>query len=453
MRLTKTRAAAALAISATLALSACGGGSSNNAGDGGQTSGSDSSQGSTQGGNSKDVEVFTWWAAGGEKAGLDGMVSVFDKQCSQYHFVNAAVAGGGGDKAKTLLANNLEAGNPPSTFQAHAGGELTDYIANNQVQDITSLFKENGFDKAFPQDLVDQLTVNGKIYSVPANIHRANMVWVNPKVLKKAGINPNQAPASVQAWISDLAKLKKAGVEHPLAMSKGFAEEMLMETTLLGDLGVDKFNGLWDGSTKWDSKEVTSALNDFKTLMSYTNSDRDTMDWDAALAKYVFPKSGEAQAGYQVMGDWVPAQLMTLNVPDSAYTYWPAPGTDGVYQWLSDSFTLPVNGKDPEGAKCWLKVVGSAEGQKAFNTKKGSIPARTDANPKDYPKYQQWAMKQWKSSKLAPSMAHGSAGPGAWNNDIQTAMSAFSSNPDVGKLQGTLVTLAQKYSSWKKTLG
>ncbi|HET7303089.1 MAG TPA: extracellular solute-binding protein [Segeticoccus sp.] len=448
MRLTKPRAAAALAISATLALSACGGG-------GGSTgAGGDSDQSSGTGASgSNKVQVFTWWAAGGEKAGLDGMVSVFKQQCPKYTFVNAAVAGGGGDKAKTLLANNLEAGNPPSTFQAHAGGELTDYIANGQIEDITSLFKENGFDKAFPQNLVDQLTVNGKIYSVPANIHRANMVWVNPTVLKKAGIDPNTAPDSIDAWISDLEQLQKAGYEHPLAMSKGFAEEMLMETTLLGDLGVEKFNGLWDGSTKWDSSEVTSALNDFKTLMSFTNPDRDTMDWDAALAKYLFPKGGEARAGYQVMGDWVPAQLMTLNVPESDYTYWPAPGTDGVYQWLSDSFTLPVDGKDPEGAKCWLKVVGSPEGQKAFNTKKGSIPARTDADPKDYPKYQQWAMKQWKSDELAPSMAHGSAGPGAWNNDIQTAMSAFSSNPDVAQLQQKLVQMAQKYSGWKKTLG
>lgn len=253
--------------------------------------------------------------------------------------------------------------------------------------------------------------------------------------------------------ISDLAKLKAAGVKYPLVTSKGFAEEMLMETTLLGDLGAEKFNGLWDGSTKWDGSDVTAALNDFKTLMSYTNPDRDTMDWDAALAKYLFPKGGQAQSGYQVMGDWVPAQLMTLKVPDSAYDYWPAPGTDGVYQWLSDSFTLPVNGKDPAGAKCWLKVVGSAEGQKAFNTKKGSIPARTDAKPADYPTYQQWAMKQWKSAKLAPSLAHGSAGPAAWNNDVQTAMSQFSANPDVGTLQKSLVDMAQKYSKWRDTLG
>lgn len=436
----RRKVAAALAVTLVLAVSAC------------SSSGTNAQPGNS--GGAKDVEVFTWWAAGGEKAGLDGMISVFKKDCAQYTFANAAVAGGGGDKAKTLLANNLKAGNAPSSFQAHAGGELSDYIANGQVEDITSLFKEGGLDNAFPKDLISQITVGGKIYSVPANIHRANVIWVNPAVLKKADLDPSKAPATVKDWIADLAKLKAAGVATPLVMSKGFAEVMLLESTLLGDLGVDKFNGLFNGSTKWDGAEVTAALADFKTLMSYSNADRETMDWDAALSKYLLPTDrATATAGYQLMGDWVPAQLLSLKVPDSAYSYWPAPGTDGVYQWLSDSFTLPKGGKNAEGAKCWLKVVGSAEGQKAFNLVKGSIPARSDATSAGYPKYQQSAMTQWKSAKLAPSLAHGSAGPGAWNNDVQTAMSAFSANPDVATLQKTLVAAASKYSTWRQTLG
>jgi len=128
-----------LAVTAVLAVSAC------------SSSGTSTTPNKSGAGNAKDVEVFTWWAAGGEKAGLDGMISVFNKDCSQYKFVNAAVAGGGGDKAKTLLANNLKAGNSPSSFQAHAGGELSDYISNGQVEDITSVFKAAGLDNASPR--------------------------------------------------------------------------------------------------------------------------------------------------------------------------------------------------------------------------------------------------------------------------------------------------------------
>src|SRR5450759_3476146 len=147
------KVAIATTVAAMLAVSACSSSTSTS-----------SSTASTGAAATKDVQVFTWWAAGGEKAGLDGLISVFKKDCAQYNFVNAAVAGGGGDKAKTLLANNLKAGNAPSSFQAHAGGELSDYIANGQVQDITSLFKANSLDNAFPPDLVKQITVGGKIY-------------------------------------------------------------------------------------------------------------------------------------------------------------------------------------------------------------------------------------------------------------------------------------------------
>ena len=401
-----------------LAASACGN-SDDNSGGGGTAS--------------KDVTVFTWWADGGEKAGLDGLVSTFGTECKDYKFVNSAVAGGAGSNAKQVLANDLAAKKPPSTFQAHAGAELGDYIKNGQVDDVSDLYKEFGLDKAFPQSLLDNLTVDGKIYSVPANVHRANVVWANPTVLKKANLDATKAPATVDAWIADLEKLKAAGVKAPLATSKGFAQEMVMEVVLLAELGPDKFTGLWKGDTDANGADVTAALTKYQKLLSFSNVDRDAIDWSDALG-YV----NKGQAGYTVMGDWVAAQQLSDKVPDSAYTYWPAPGTAGNFQFLADSFTLPTGGQDPEGAKCWLKVVGSAEGQKAFNTKKGSIPARSDAVAADYPKYQQSAMADWKSNKIVPSCAHGAACSLGQNDSILSAISQFSGKPDVATLQKAL---------------
>src|SRR5665647_1734971 len=69
----------ALAI-VPLALAACGGGTS-----------SDGASSSAKAGG--DVEVFTWWAAGSEKLGLDALVGVFKTQHPDYTFVNGAVAG------------------------------------------------------------------------------------------------------------------------------------------------------------------------------------------------------------------------------------------------------------------------------------------------------------------------------------------------------------------------
>ncbi|WP_020389127.1 ABC transporter substrate-binding protein [Kribbella catacumbae] len=386
----------------------------------------------------KDVTVFTWWADGGEKAGLDGLVSEFTKECKDYKFVNSAVAGGAGSNAKQVLANDLQAKKPPSTFQAHAGAELGDYIKNAQVDDVSDLYKEFGLDKAFPQSLLDNLTVDGKIYSVPVNVHRANVVWASPAVLKKANIDATKAPASVDAWIADMEKLKAAGVKAPLATSKGFAEEMVMEVVLLAELGPDKFAGLWNGKTDMAGADVTAALEKFKKVLSYSNADREAIDWPDAL-QYV----NKGQSGYTLMGDWVAAQQLSDKIPETAYTYWPAPGTAGTFQFLADSFTLPTGAQNPEGSKCWLKVSGSAEGQKAFNTKKGSIPARSDAVATDYPKYQQAAMADWKANKIVPSCAHGAACTLGQNDSILSAMGQFSSGLDVGVLQKALVAAAK----------
>ncbi|MGZ8737742.1 MAG: hypothetical protein ACXWW7_11315 [Nocardioides sp.] len=104
----------AAAVVAGLVLASCGNGDDGDGGEGGTAS--------------KDVEVFTWWTEGGEKAGLDGLVSTFDADYPDFTFVNGAVAGGAGSNAKAVLASRLQSGDPPDTFQAHAGEELADYI-------------------------------------------------------------------------------------------------------------------------------------------------------------------------------------------------------------------------------------------------------------------------------------------------------------------------------------
>ena len=422
MRLSKrATAAAATCLAVALVASGCGGDKDSGSG----------------GGGSKNVEVFTWWADGGEKAGLDGLVSQFKTDCSQYTFVNGAVAGGAGANAKQVLASRLQQGDPPDTFQAHAGAELTDYIKAGQIEDLSQEYKDWGLTSAFPTGLIDSLTVNGKIYSVPANIHRANVLWSNTKVLQQAGITA--APTSLTEFFTQLDTLKAKGIASPLALGKDWTQQMLFESVLISDLGVDKFNGLWNGKTDWAGSDVTTGINDYKKLLSYTNKDRDTFDWTDA-EKLVM----DGKSAYQLMGDWEAADLDAKGFKD--YAYAPFPGNADAYQWLADSCVLPKGAKDPEGPKCWLKTLGSAAGQKAFNTKKGSIPARTDAVPTDYPKYQQAAIADWAKDKAVPSCPHGSACSQGWQGAVNSAQGKFSSDGNVAALQTALAAAAKQFA-------
>lgn len=419
MRLQTRRAAVAVVgVAALLTATACG-----SSDDGG-------------GSGSGKVEVFTWWADGGEKAGLDGLVTQFGTDCAGQTFENGAVAGGAGANAKQVLASRLQQNTPPDTFQAHAGAELSDYILAGQVEDLSADYDGWGLKQAFPQGLIDNLTVEGKIYSVPANIHRANVVWTNKKVLSDAGIT--KAPTDLAGFIADLDKVKAKGVAAPLAIGKDWTQLMLFESVLITDLGAEKFTGLWNGTTDWNDPGVTKAITDFKQLLTYTNTDRDALDWTDA-EKLVM----DGKAAYQLMGDWEAADLDAKGFKD--YGWFTFPGNGDTFQWLADSFVLPKGAANVEGTKCWLKTVGSAAGQKAFNTKKGSIPARTDAAPADYPAYQQAAMADWKSFKQAPSCAHGSACSQGWQGAANSALGAFSTNQDAAGLQKALATAATEF--------
>ena len=419
-------AVAGLAV-AGLALAGCSGSSDN--GDNGDSANDDSQ-----------VEVFTWWASGSEKAGLDALVKVFNEQYPNTKFVNAAVAGGAGSNAKNALASRLKANNPPDSFQAHAGAELTDYIEAKKIEDLSGFYDENGLTDVFPSTLLDRLTVDGKIYSVPSNIHRANVTWVNTDLLTKAGIDPKVAPADLDAWLADMQKLTDNGVETPLSVATDWTQVQLFENVLLSVLGADGYQGLWDGTTKFDSADVTTAINYYTKLLSFANTDGTGQDWPVATDMVV-----DGTAAYNVMGDWALAEFDAKGMTyGKEYTTWPTPGTDGTFDFLADSFTLPVGAPHAAGAKNWLKTISSAEGQKAFNLAKGSIPARTDADPADYPVYQQGAMASFAKDTVVSSLAHGAAVKVSWLNDITSAIGQFVSTKDAGTFQDALVQAQTK---------
>ena len=398
--------------------------------------GSDGSGGGDGGGDS--VEVFTWWAAGSEKAGLDALVEVFVEQHPEIEFVNGAVAGGAGSAAKDMLQSRLQAGDPPDTFQAHAGAELNDYIDAGQIVDVSDIYDELGLREAFPESLLERLTADGAIYSVPSNIHRSNVVWGSAAVLTDAGIDPATPPASVDEFLEQLDTLAAAGVT-PLSVGAAWTQVNLLEAILMADLGAAGYNGLFDGSTGWDSAEVTTALTHFETMIGHTHTDRDGLDWPDATQQLI-----DGTAAYNVMGDWAVAAFDEAGLaPQEGYVYFELPGADKIFGFLADSFTLPEGAPNPEGTKAWLDTISSPDGQLAFNLAKGSIPARTDVDTAEFPEYQQTAVTSFAEDEICSSIAHGAATSVGWLNAISDATSQFTAGAtDLAAYQQALTDIA-----------
>jgi glucose/mannose transport system substrate-binding protein len=269
------------------------------------------------------------------------------------------------------------------------------------------------------------------------------MLWYNPKILDEAGVSG--PPKTIAEFIAALKKVDAKG-KVPLSLGAQWTADHLLENVLLGDLGTDAYNALWKPGADWSSPPVTKALTDYAEIVKYTTAEAASTDWQGAAKAVV-----DGKAAFNIMGDW--AYGYYVNPPpnglakklDTDFKYAAAPGTDGTYMWLSDSFTLPKNAPHRGGALAWLKEVSSKEGQDLFNPKKGSIPARKDADKSLYKGYLEYAFNEWNkpTTKLAGSFWHGVYSNKKWHTDIDTAVGLFLQNKDVAKLQQALVQAAK----------
>ncbi|MCL2091210.1 MAG: ABC transporter substrate-binding protein [Micrococcales bacterium] len=362
------------------------------------------------------VEVFTWWSTGSEARGLEAMVAVFDSSYPDVTFVDVAAAGGA---TQDRLQSQLAAGDPPDSFQAPAGKAVQDYVAAGQVQAVSDLYDELDLRGVFPRGLVDLLTVDGQIYSVPSNVHRANLLWASLPVLEQAGLSSDVNFAAMDDFVTALEQVRQNVPDVvPLSIGTTWTQVHLLEVVLIAELGPAAYTGLWDGSTDWTSAAVTDALGTFETLMSYTNTDRDGLDWEEPHTMLI-----DNEAAFNIMVDWAPANYEAHGVGD--YAYAPAPGTAGVFDCLADSFTLTTDAPHPAGAKAWLRTVASQDGQTAFSKVTGSIPARTDIDPAEFSTYQQTAITSLAEDVIVPSLQHGAAATPEQVDAITAAVSKY----------------------------
>ena len=378
------------------------------------------------------VEVFSWWTTGGEANGLQKLIDQFNAAHPNAEVINAAVAGGAGSNAKAVLKTRMLGGDPPDSFQVHMGHELIDtWVTTGFMEPLDDVYSTYGFNNAFAPGVLEIVSYEGHPYSVPVNIHRANVLWFNKAVFEANGLTAADV-STFEGFMAAAEKLKAAGVT-PLALGDNgaWAATHLFETVLIGTLGAEKYNGLWDGTTDWNSPEVTQALENFKMMLSYVNSDHTALSWDQANQQVI-----DGKAAMTIMGDWVDGDYTAKKF--TGYGWAPPPGNTGIFDALSDSFGLPKNTKNPELMKEFLGVLGSKQGQEDFNILKGSICARTDCDYSKFDAYLQSSAADWKKDTIVPSLAHGAAANEGWLTAINDVMPTFVANGDVAAAQTAL---------------
>jgi glucose/mannose transport system substrate-binding protein len=393
------------------------------------------------------LEIYSWWTSGGESAALNALFDVYKKQNTGVEIVNAAVSGGGGSAARPVLQTRLAGGNPPDTWQTHPGYELIgQYVDPGYCEPVTELYKTDGWDTAFPKELVVNLmTKDRKIYSVLAGIHRGNVLWYNTKLLEKNGIKVGDQMTFDQ-FFAACDKLKAAGVPALGVGDSGiWASAQLFENTLLGVIGAKGWVDLFDGSMQWDDPKVKEAMKLFAKMQNYLNPDHAALSWDQAIKALM-----DGKVAFSSMGDWADGEFLKAKLKEKEDFGWVShPGTDGSFIVVADGFTLAKGAPHKEAAMAWLKSIGSKEAQEAFNPLKGSIPARTDVDRSKFDGYHQWSMDSFSKDKLLASCVHGEAAPAAFQQALNDAVTAFVVDKNIDNFANTLVEAVKESQSAK----
>src|SRR5690606_17951251 len=102
-----------------------------------------------------------------------------------------------------------------------------------------------------------------------------------------------------------------------------------------------------------------SVFEKFGQILDCTNDDRDAIDWQPAAQMVA-----EGDAAFNVMGDWAAGYFLELGLePETDFAWAPSPGTEGVFNMLSDAFGLPVGAPNEPAVRAWLSFLGTAEAQ------------------------------------------------------------------------------------------
>ena len=384
------------------------------------------------------LEIFSWWTTGGEAAGLDQLFAAFAAGSPDVEIVNAAVAGGAGSNAQIALQNRLSGGQPPDSWQSHPGQELFSlYVDPGYAAPMNELWEEQGWMDAYPQGLIDQVTLDGNIYLVPVGIHRGNVFFYNKQVLADNGIEVGDS-LSVDDFFAAADTLKAAGVAAVgLGDKDTFAAPQYFENTLLGALGPEQYNALWSKELGWDSSEVTGAIETFARALDYLNDDHAALTWDGAMDAVI-----EGRAAFTSMGDWAWGHVVSKGVEDQIG--WVAhPGSEVGFVTVVDGFTLPEGAPHAVNARNWLRAVGSKEAQEVFGPYKGAIPARTDIDASLFSGYFTWSIDGLASVPSVPSLAHGAAASPQLRQAIFDATIPFVVDKDVASYQQALAMAAE----------
>ncbi len=323
------------------------------------------------------AEVLHWWTSGGEARAAQALKEDFEANGGTW--IDAPVAGGGGDAAMTVLRSRVLSGDAPTAVQLK-GPAIAEWAEQGALSDLSTVAAEENWDSKVPVVLQSVMKYDDTYVAVPVNIHRVNWLWVNPDALAKVGAD---VPKTWDEFNATAAKLKDAGI-IPLAHGgQPWQDATVFEAVVLG-LGGPEFyrEAIVDlDEEALSSDTMVRVFDQMRTIRNFLDPDFSGRDWNLATAMVM-----NGQAAMQIMGDWAKGEFVAAGkTPGEDFLCAEVPGEEA-YALNTDSFAM-FKQNDPakqDGQVLLARLVLGDKFQKTFNLAKGSIPASTTVDLSDF---------------------------------------------------------------------
>ena len=319
------------------------------------------------------VEVLHWWTSGGEAKALSVLKEQLEAKGIEW--LDMPVAGGSGDAARTTLKARVAAGDPPAASQTHSYGIL-DWAKTGKLADLDDVASAEGWDDVVPATLQAYGKVDGSWVAVPVNVHSTNWVWANKAVLDEVGVG---VPADWEEFVDSLQKVQDSGLVAFAHGGQPWQDATVFEAVALATGGPafyrSAFIDLDEDALGSDTMKV--VFDRMSQLRGFVDDSFSGREWNLASAMVI-----NGEAAFQIMGDWAKGEFTSAGKePGVDFLCFRVPGSENSVTVLSDWFVMFAVDESKRGAQAEMaRDILSPGFQVAFNTVKGSAPARTDVD-------------------------------------------------------------------------
>jgi glucose/mannose transport system substrate-binding protein len=349
------------------------------------------------------AEVLHYWTSGGEARAVGALREEFQEAGGTW--IDAPVAGGGGDAQATVLRSRVLAGDPPTAVQIK-GPNITDWAAEGVLANLDEVAAEENWDEILPPLLREIVTFEDHYVAVPVNIHRVNWLWINPDLLAEVD---REIPTTWEEFNETADALQEAGITPLGHGGQPWQDATMFETVVLG-LGGPNFYR--EALVELDPEALASdtmiaVFDQMRRMRGYVDPNFPGRDWNLATRMVM-----NGEAAMQIMGDWAKGEFTAAELePGIDYLCVPTPGAPG-FILNSDSFAFfDVEGEERvAGQRLLASLILGPNFQETFNILKGSIPARRDLPRHAFDACAVQSMEDLDraidADSLVPSMAH-----------------------------------------------